>query len=409
MSSENTHVLTYEEVRRLDELLGSPIQVHGRGNFPTLEIKPREFVAQVLERLTSEKVNVHDVRLNGSTASFVLNDGQGDAESDSVDQCTDLDLIFNVDLPSISHFQLVKNCVLDTLIDFLPSEASKDRMTNCIMKEAYVRKMVKVANKPDTWSLISLANNQGRNMELKFVDTMKRKFEFSIDSFQIHLNSLLGFHGISSKEMSSTFYPSIEAVSEFGNFEEARYHLRNKLIGTRKPEEIRGGGLLKYCNLLLKDYTPVSDAITNMEKYMCSRFFIDFSDIPSQKRTLESYLDSHSLSSTEKRYNYLMILYRVVESSTVCLMSHERRITLRMILDMANEVFVQQAPTSCSSYQQQRYIYYQVPQYLPSRGRMYMESLNRGPIMQLADDYYIPPQRVSTREEKATSTLVPCH
>lgn len=31
-------------------------------------------------------------------------------------------------------------------------------------------------------------------------------------------------------------------------------HLDQRLIDTRRPEEIRGGGLLKYCHLLTRGY-----------------------------------------------------------------------------------------------------------------------------------------------------------
>ena len=35
---------------------------------------------------------------------------------------------------------------------------------------------------------------------------------------------------------------------------------------------IRGGGLLKYCNLLVKNYRPAwPEAVKTMERYMCSR------------------------------------------------------------------------------------------------------------------------------------------
>ena len=35
----------------------------------------------------------------------------------------------------------------------------------------------------------------------------------------------------------------------------------------------RGGGLLKYCNLLVKNYRPAwPEAVKTMERYMCSRF-----------------------------------------------------------------------------------------------------------------------------------------
>jgi len=242
---------------------------------------------------------------------------------------------------------------------------------------------------------------------------MKRKYEFSIDSFQILLDSLLGFQGCQQQaggaatSMTSTFYPSVEAVTMYGDFAEARHHLHHKLIGTRKPEEIRGGGLLKYCSLLLREYERVDDEVVAMEKYMCSRFFIDFKDIPAQRRTLEGYLSSHSLTQPEKRYNYLMILYRVVECSTVCLMSHERRITLRMILDLANQVFVQ------PQYQQHQLVYYHLPP-----PQQYVHQNHQHSQMhssQNLERYYVPaqpwksPVAAVTAAAETSSKLVQCH
>lgn len=43
----------------------------------------------------------------------------------------------------------------------------------------------------DLWSLISLNNVYGRFVELKFVHMMRRQYEFSVDSFQVHLDALL--------------------------------------------------------------------------------------------------------------------------------------------------------------------------------------------------------------------------
>ncbi len=75
-------------------------------------------------------------------------------------------------------------------------------MSPCALKEAYVSKMVKVCE-GDRWSLIALGNgpainssSKGRScsVELKFVDTMRRQYEFSVDSFQIVLDSLMLFY-----------------------------------------------------------------------------------------------------------------------------------------------------------------------------------------------------------------------
>lgn len=356
-SVKNMYTLSYEEVERLDQVLGSVIQVHGRGNFPTLEVKPKIFIKLLTAKLRDLNFSISDLRLNGSTASYVIN---GDKDDQDDYTYNDLDLIFNVPLSTSEDFMNIKNSVLETLIDFLPEEVSKERISSSTMKEAYVRKMVKVTNKHDTWSLISLTNDEGRNIELKFVDSMKRKFEFSVDSFQIVLDSLFEFYNLdlSNKgNVSKDSFPTVKAESVYGDFEEARYHLKNKLIATKSPEEIRGGGLLKYCSLLCRDFKPVSEGIRCMEKYMCSRFFIDFKDVASQQQKLEGYLSSHSLDSAEKRYKYLSILYKVVEHSTVCLMGHERRQTLRMIHDLSSQVF---RPPSY----QQITVFYSVPPYV---------------------------------------------
>lgn len=346
------HTLTFEEVSRLDGVLTDVVQVHGRGNFPTIEVQPKKFVKLLITKLTEQEISISDYRLNGSTASYVLNEQQVDSKNYS----NDLDLIFNVSIPSSSDFTLIKNCVLETLMEFLPDEVSKERISSLTMKEAYVKKMVKVVNKQDTWSLISLTNDEGYDIELKFVDTMKRKFQFSVDSFQIILDSLIKFYDVPSDiTMSATLFPTVLAESVYGDFNEARFHLSHKLIATKAPEEIRGGGLLKYCNLLCCGFQPASDAITAMEKYMCSRFFIDFKDIHVQQHTLEGYLESHC--SVENRYKYLTILHSVVENSTVCLMGHERRQTLRMIHDMCNRIM---HPTNYP----QITVFYSVPPYL---------------------------------------------
>lgn len=121
--------------------------------------------------------------------------------------------------------------------------------------------------------------------------------------------------------------PAVEVLAEsmYGDFEAAMDHLRYRLIATRNPEEIRGGGLLKYSNLLVRDYRPASETqIKTLERYMCSRFFIDFPDVQEQQRKILSYLKNHFIGEERSKYQYLMTLRRVVDDSTVCLMGHER-------------------------------------------------------------------------------------
>ncbi|XP_048035598.1 uncharacterized protein LOC125261077 [Megalobrama amblycephala] len=178
------HKLTQEQVETLDQVLTEVIPIHGRGNFPTLEIKPKDIIHVVRDRLILKKIKVRDVRLNGSTASHVLVKENGTSYKD-------LDIIFGVELPKPEDFQIIKEVVLSCLLDFLPKGVNKDKITALTMKEAYVQKMVKVFTEHDRWSLISLSNNSGKNVELKFVSSLRRQFEFSVDSFQIILDSML--------------------------------------------------------------------------------------------------------------------------------------------------------------------------------------------------------------------------
>ncbi|XP_051505551.1 proteoglycan 4-like [Myxocyprinus asiaticus] len=178
------HTLTQKQVETLDQVLTEVIPIHGRGNFPTLEIKPKDIIHVVRNRLIFKNIKVRDVRLNGSTASHVLVKENGTSYKD-------LDIIFGVELPKQEDFQIIKEVVLGCLLDFLPKGVNKDKITALTMKEAYVQKMVKVFTEHDRWSLISLSNNSGKNVELKFVNSLRRQFEFSVDSFQIILDSML--------------------------------------------------------------------------------------------------------------------------------------------------------------------------------------------------------------------------
>lgn len=354
-------VLSFEQCEKLNNVMNEKISIHGIGNFPTLEVNLRDLINLVKKNLETDISNggggmtVKDIRLNGGAASHVL--------ASEPQPYNDLDLIFGIEFISNRHFDRVKSAVLSAICDLLPEGVSKRRITQCSLKEAYVGKMVKVNNNNDgdRWSLISLGNQPGhKNVELKFVDSMRRQFEFSVDSFQIRLDSLLLFYDCTTLPISENFYPTVVGESVYGDFHEALYHLQMKLISTRQPEEIRGGGLLKYCNLLVRNYKPVDKSrIKQLERYMCSRFFIDFPDINMQRLKLEAYLKNHFWGIDEEplQYQYLLHLRQVVENSTVCLMSHERRQTLHLIESLALDVMYKEQQKQQQLHQQTQYQY----------------------------------------------------
>ncbi|XP_016065125.1 PREDICTED: protein FAM46D-like [Miniopterus natalensis] len=336
MSETGFSNLTWDQVRILDRVLNEVVPIHGRGNFPTLEVKPKYIIHVVKDQLIEQGIIVKDTRLNGSTASYILASHNGISYKD-------LDVIFGVELSSNQEFQVVKDAVLGCLLDFLPPGVKKEKITLKTMKEAYVQKMVKVCNKHDRWSLISLSNNTGKNVELKFVNSLRRQFEFSVDSFQILLDPMLDFYSDKHAKLCQDSYPAVEVESMYGDFQEAMRHLQCKLIATRKPEEIRGGGLLKYSNLLVRDFKAAHEAeIKTLERYMCSRFFTDFPNIVEQQKKIESYLRNHFIGDEKSKYDYLMTLRRVVSESTVCLMGNERMQAINMITLLALQVLGEQ-------------------------------------------------------------------
>ncbi|XP_071317467.1 uncharacterized protein [Trachinotus anak] len=176
--------LTLEQVQALDKVLTEVIPIHGRGNFPTLQVRAKDIIRVVKDRLVERDIQVKDIRLNGATASHVLVRDNGLGYSD-------LDIIFGVELPRQEDFQVIKEVVLGSLRDLLPCGVNRRKITCLTMKEAYVQKMVKVFNEHDRWSLISLSNNRANTVGLRFVSSLRRQFEFSVDSFQIILDRML--------------------------------------------------------------------------------------------------------------------------------------------------------------------------------------------------------------------------
>lgn len=132
-------VLNWEQVQRLDTILTGSIPIHGRWSFPTLEVKPRDIVKVVRSRMEEKRIHVREVRLNGSAASHVLHEDSGLGWKD-------LDLIFCADLKGEMEFQMVKDIVLDSLLDFLPVGVNKEKITPMTLKVEEVLQKSQIIN-----------------------------------------------------------------------------------------------------------------------------------------------------------------------------------------------------------------------------------------------------------------------
>lgn len=339
MRQDDRRTLNFGQVARLTEVVDSPLAVPGRGNYPTLNLTVRQLVVAVRRQLLKDGMGVHDVRINGGAASYII---IGDSSGDQV--YNDLDIIFRLDRPpninrhkssSLYDLDQVKDSALLSLLDFLPSEVNRCRLKPAVLSEAYLKKMVKIdgirsgSTSGDCWSLISLDNDVGRTVEMKFVVTMRRQYEFSIDSFQVIIDDFLRFSDIipPPPEMSDNFYPTVVAESAYGDFEAAVVHAEQRLIATRNPEEVRGGGLLKYCALVARGYHHAKDFDAQLlEQYMCTRFFIDFPDADRQYAQLDNYLTNHFDADWRRlRIPWLSTVRLVVNRSARCLIGHRRK------------------------------------------------------------------------------------
>ncbi len=338
LNMEDKQSLNYSQVSKLNNVLSTEMEINSHNNFPSLTITPASLVKAVKTNLIKREIDIKDIRMNGSAASYCICE---DSDDHPKIHYNDIDLIFGVDIADDSDFHIIKDAVMTALLDFLPEGISKSNISSQLMEETYVRKMVLVSNQKARWSLVSLgdSNSASTTIEMKFVDRIRRKYEFTVDSFQILIDSYFEFNKCAEESpvsVSQMFFPSVHAISVYRDYEEALDHLNKRLIHTEAPEEIRGGGLLKYCSLLVNGFKPADEEqMSHLEPYMCSRFFIDFPTEEVQFAKIEKYVTSRFIQSEEgmrKGVEFLDILYSVVNSRAKCLVESERRRTMGVIM-----------------------------------------------------------------------------
>merc|ERR1719233_1046621 len=183
------------------------------------------------------------------------------------------------------------------------------------LTRTYIAKMYRQCNdnlgndNSNIWSLFSFNNFEGRNIEVKFVHTLKRQYTFSIDSWQIDLSNFLPnlvAQGDRLRTICYCLFPDIKVAYE---------DVRKKLIRVVKPETVRGGCLLRYVDLLYKRYSPPSNkGMINQEMVMLERFLLDFGEHTKQSEALDGYLQSHMGACTPAyKLLYLKWLQRLVD------------------------------------------------------------------------------------------------
>lgn len=335
--------LSFEQVRRLASVVDSRLRIPGNGNFPTLEMTVRDLIKAVLQRLRNDRITVCDVRINGSTANSIVVGGETEPQV-----CNDLDLIFRLGASYDLH--AVKDSALMALQDFLQPETNRDNFTPAILSQGYVCKLVRIdplrTGNSDLWSLMSLGNEAhgiGHSVEMKFVVNMERQYEFSVDSFQVIVDGYLPFAG-DACTLSDRNMPDVYAVSQYLDFKAAVHHSHNKIIATRKPEAVRGGGLLKFCLLLAAGYRKeVNCDWGRFERLMCSRFFIDFQSHDQQVTQFTNYLQNHFGGDHRRlRLRWLKHVQDVIKRAAKCIQHCARDGTLQIINSLRHTIEVEE-------------------------------------------------------------------
>lgn len=360
-SPDSFSTLDYAKVQKLGQVLEEPVEIHSsRDDFPSVSVKPVDLVRSIEERILKlDEVLLHDVRLNGSAATWVVDENSPMRDRNRERAYNDIDLIFRLDIPAEYHFDGILNAALFGFLDavrdsgcILPGLGDGEIPNPYKLHEAYGRKLVRVWSTSDQWCLVSFRNLAGLDLELKFVGRCRRPYEYSVDSFQVILDSYLALERL-SKQHSPRLFPTVVVETMWGDVNEALRHVNEKWIATRNPESIRGGGLLKYCKLLVFRYRPATADVQKMQRYMCSRFFIDFPSPAAVGAQIGKYLETHFCQvrahyrTASQASAFLWTLFQVVEQSADCLTVVNKQPILRVIINLARSIeqpFLSPAP-----------------------------------------------------------------
>lgn len=231
----------------------------------------------------------------------------------------DLDLIFHVG-SSHGGRSFSWSGMWCSLLNFLPEGVNKLKISPTTLKEAYVQKLVKVCTDADRWSPHLPLQQERRNVELKFADSIRRQFGSSAwTRSRIILDSLLS---------STTARPSlVRAPAPHGHRGERVRGTSRKPWTTcrtdssppRTPRRSGRGGCSQ------QPWCGTSGPMTRMRSRPWSATCAPGSSSTSRTSSraaeeAETYLQNHfARRRGASTTGLFMTLRRVVNESTVCL------------------------------------------------------------------------------------------
>ena len=265
-----------EQLERVYELLKKEITLINK-NAPINESSRRQGKQVSLIRLLTtlrKKIAEHNFspyvngyRLVGSAAAWVLAPhpaGYGDI--DIIVYCRD----------KIPHFDQLLEAEAETVAELVNEDitAPEEKVTIGIVKEQYFADCVRVFGS-NPWSLVAVGSkdraltDKPLTVDLKFVFSPSRVYDFSIGSFEISLDALL------NKGENFMKQRHVMVECNYGDFEEAIFHSMHGIIATKNPSSIQRG-LLRYCNSRAKGFIPEIHQKEKMEQAFIDGFVAEF-------------------------------------------------------------------------------------------------------------------------------------
>jgi len=329
--------LKAQQVQRLTAVLHSMVIINSGvdpmlPSLPTFACRPIDFLDVLLRNLKYGQIQVEGVRLYGGAASYVL--------SEASSFFNDIDLMVHVNFNATAeHLYLdgIKSAVLKSLREIVRDVLTNFRLsqtatlTDGALTRAYIAKLYKHTSRDgsensDIWSLFSFRNFQGRNIEFKFIHTMKRQYKFSIDSWQIDLASLL-------QEAGGEKQDKVRCYCLFPGLKTALEDLNKKRIRVSNPGDVRGGCFLRFGDLLHKHYNRSS--VADQELEMLERFLRDFYGASEQIEALDGYLQSHmGACAIYYKVGYLKLLESLVSRLKDSITSRNLRCAASMFMSV---------------------------------------------------------------------------
>ncbi|EGT47572.1 CBN-PQN-44 protein [Caenorhabditis brenneri] len=281
-TSHSQQNLNEEQLDRLRKVCGE-VEFHLKDQNVTHYRPIRTDLLSVLRnvrnRLNSEGVQLSGLYLVGGAASHVAVEAY---------KYADLDVLLSIASdPSLTEdgekkiFGLIRKAIYEVLRELLIQTVGyAPHQSALIDKEVLIRN----TGSNEAWSLFSIHNKDGRNLELKSVMRMAREYQFATDSLRIDLVPLMD-----QTEGGVAMY------SYFEDIQEATRLLRGRLIDTIHQNRIFGGGLLKYCLLKLRGYRDNRtdyDARLNLWRDMATGFGSAWKMMRG-RAMLDSFLKNH--------------------------------------------------------------------------------------------------------------------